>query len=115
MDLFLLNNIPIKPLCNIIQEYCNYPRPYLKEISDATSKIKATIDYCRGDLGCTGLLIFKRMGRFKFGYTSSFTKTNNKFLLLERENKRRVSFGLKINSGFFNDPYTATNECYLCF
>lgn len=103
--------------------YRHHPRPYLKEISHTTSRIKEITDHCHGDLGRTGLLVFKRKGvfnirgRFTLGYASEI-KNEKKFILLERENKRRETFGLKINKGLFNnidEPYTATNECYLSF
>lgn len=120
MDILFLN-IPIKHLCEIVYEYCHHPRPYLDEICNVTKNIKNILDdnsYCwRKDLGCTSFMIFKWDGHFVLMSMLLNRMKTNKLILLEAENKRRKSSGLKTSKYLFysSNDVKVTNKCYICF
>lgn len=120
MDILLLNKIPIKSLCKIVTEYCYHPRPYVREMNVVAHYIKQTMDdyiHRWKDIGCTSYLIFKQGRTFVLLTHFIDVAGTNKFILLERENKRRESFGLKTNEYLFY-PYhdtSVTNNCYICY
>lgn len=118
MDLLLLNNIPIKPLCGIILEYYHYPRPYEKEMCDMIDIFGQIVeDPIWADYGYSSFFIRKRgkclvLRDIHPGGDESF----GGFSLLKRENERRISVGLKPNIFLYDIyPHTATNQSYLCF
>lgn len=119
MDI-LLENIPIKPLCNMVLEYCYYSRPFLNELNDATDNIKQKIEYYTTymvykDVGCSDKLYIKRVYQH-FDIDSGFLDHShrNKLRLLDRENERREYLELKPNRYLFGlSSCSATNSCYI--
>lgn len=122
--------IPIKSLCNIIQEYYYYPRPYLKEMENVTLNLRQKIDdddhHPVGyDLGCTSRIIFSEKSlTFKlqeslfYDICSEFMLSpldkKGKLHLYEKENERRKYLGLKVNRYIFGvNTCSATNRCYM--
>lgn len=115
MDL-LLYNIPIKPICQIVLEYCNYPRPFIKELNNATREMFKDIDWrIKYDMGYSVLVVIKAGKSFIFDQIHQhYNNKTNRHLLLKEENKRRICYGLNPNE-FLYDLYqqTATNKCYM--
>lgn len=103
------NHIPILPLCKIIEEYCHYPRPYLKEFKNAT-KIMFPYLYSVIDLGYTPWMICRYKSIF---IISSELNSERKYKIItslfKRENNRRIDMGLKpnINTREYHDHENA--------
>lgn len=112
----ILENIPIKPICQIVSEYFHHPRSYLYELHEKTFYIKSKIDnwICGSkDAGCTTQVIIKGNSCNSYKYDLGFP-SENKFNLYNKENERRISLGLKTNAYIFGIvSCSATNRCYI--
>lgn len=113
----------------IIFEYCHHPRPYHLEY-ESKSDIRYDMDFrfeYFGDFGCSLYMIVMSKGKFYplekiiVRYINS-TKGEHKHLtsrkyrqiveLFNRENQRRISFGLKINEHIFSTGYQCNSGYY---
>lgn len=94
---YILNHIPIPPICKMVGEYYHHPRPYLRELEYKVRNILSAYDMV--DFGYTNSVIYTDSNKeFYLGMGRTNEKGVKITALYCRENNRRIDMGLRPHS-----------------